>query len=685
MDQGGCALRVLVENNEIKAIRGDKNGYLNKGFVCYKGLHSMDRLNHPKRLRSPLKRTGQRGDGRWAAISWDEALDAISNNLLQAKENHGARSVAFIQGMPKGLDHFILIRLANIFGSPNVIGVQDVCHAPRELTGRLTCGFYPVCDLHYESDLVLVWGANPEATNEEGLTGRLLFDQVKKGTRLVTVDPRKTTAAAKASLWLPVKPGTDFALALSFLQTIISEKRYDADFVEAYTTGFEKLEAFLTPFLPENIAGFTGLGPDVIRSAARMYAEAKPAAILWGNALEQTSNNYETLKALIWLMAICGNLDIQGGNIQAVEPEALGPAKLVRADLIPDKRNTMLNAFHGTAPGFMTIPSSFFREAVLNEKPYPVKAAYVQCANPITTFSDAGATFEAFKKLDFVAVSDIFMTPTARMADIVLPAATHFEFNDIGHYGIGHGLLLARPKIVEPPSDCRPDMRILNDLGKRMTDPLLWFESENDIPESVVKPLGMSYENFCREGWVKGRDVFRKYEKSGFKTKTGKISLDPVDGFADFNRLKNELEKGVDNRYPLVLTSAKSPYYTHSAYRWIEGLRRKDPLPVVKIHPETAALKGILDGDPVMIESRKGAMTQYAELDMDIPKNVIVASYGWWFPENAGGGEPDLSLTPEAETVNFNRLTSGDIRGKAFGTPDLRGISVTIRKGNHKS
>ena len=350
--------------------------------------------------------------------------------------------------MPKGMEHFVLIRLANLFGSPNVVAVQDVCHAPREVTGMHTCGFYPVTDFHHKSETVLVWGSNATHTHEEGEICSLLLEQLKQGTQLIVIDPRKTDLAKKAQFWLQPRPATDHFLALAFLNVIIEENLFDRTFVETWTHGFDDLARHVTAYAPEKMADITWVEADLIRKAARLYAESSPAAIHWGNALEQNNNTFHALRAITCIMALCGNLDIPGGNIQANEPKMMPLGKYVRADLLPNKRKEMIHAAHGTIPRLMTVPPAFFRKAVLEADPYPVKGAYVQCANPVMAYADSNRTVEALSRLDFLAVSDLFMTPTAALADIVLPAATHFEFDDIGHYGLGHGYILARPKVV---------------------------------------------------------------------------------------------------------------------------------------------------------------------------------------------------------------------------------------------
>ena len=189
MDHGGCALKVGVKDNRIVQIKADPAGTLNRGYICPKGIASTERLNHPQRLRQPLRRRGERGGGKWNPITWPQAMSIICDNLARIRDREGARAVAFCQGMPKGLEHFVLIRLANLFGSPNVTAVQDVCHAPREISGVHTCGFYPVADFDHDTRLVLLWGSNSTDTNEEGLICSRLLSRIKHGSDLIVVDP----------------------------------------------------------------------------------------------------------------------------------------------------------------------------------------------------------------------------------------------------------------------------------------------------------------------------------------------------------------------------------------------------------------------------------------------------------------------------------------------------------------
>lgn len=677
MDHGGCALLVGVEDNRIVQIKGDPEGYLNKGYTCYKGRVSAERLSHPDRLRHPLKRSGERGEGKWQRISWEEALDEITQNLLRIKEQYGARAVGFGVGMPKGLEHFVLIRLANLFGSPNVVASQDVCHAPREVTGVHTCGFYPVADLHNPTRVILSWASNLLSTSEEGQIAGLLLEQIKNGARLIVVDPRRTELAEKADLWLQLRPGTAQALALGFLNVVIEEALYDREFVEQFTHGFEDLAEHVRRYSPEKVAEITWVPADLIRRAARLYAEAKPAALQWGNAIEHDIHAFDATRSLVCLMAVCGNLEIPGGNINAHDPKIMGLGEFVRADLIPEKRKEMIGAHYGVIPRLMTVPPAYFRQAVLKSDPYPVRGYYGMCTNPLVTWANSGVTYEVFKSLDFVAMAEIFMTPTASMADIVLPVAHQYEMNDIGHYGIGHGMILARPKIVDPPPECWPDIKILNELGKRISPAEYWHDDFESFLDDVVKPAGMTYRDLVAKGYLKGPDRFGMYKEKGFRTPSSKVELKLTT--AEKFKLKplpefTGLPEEEDPEFPLILISAKSRYYLLSSYRWVEKLRQKRPSPLIEIHPETAASHGISDGDSVIIETKYGHITQTARVTDIVHPKVVSAALGWWYPE----GSADKQF--EWQKSNFNMLTSIGKLGKEFGTPNIKNIPCRIRR-----
>ncbi len=678
MDHGGCTLLVEVEDGRVTGVGPDPEGVLSRGHICPKARALPELLYHEKRLRKPLRRTGARGSGSWEEISWDEALSFAAEGFNRIKDEYGARAVAFCQGAPKGLEHFVLIRLANTFGSPNVVGPQNVCHMPREIAGMLTCGFFPVADYDQPTGAVLVWGSNLTATNEEGVICTRLLTRLKADhPPLIVVDPRRTELARRADLWLPVQPGTDLALALGFLRVIIEEELMDREFTARYVHGFDELAAHVRDWTPEKTETVTGVpAPDILK-AARLYGRARPAALQWGNGIEQTVHNFDTARALIALMALTGNLDAPGGNIAASPPPVVRLGEFVRGDLMPGRGREMVSAPYGPAPGFVVVAPEYFKRAVLTGEPYPVRGAYVQVSNPVLAWSDSRGTHEAMKALDFLVVAETFLSPTAALADLVLPAATELEFNDLGHFGLAHGFVLARPQIVDPPGECRPNIRILNDLAQALGLHELWWDDHEAMLDDILRPSGLDYRGLVRQGMLKAPPRYHKYRDKGFKTPTGKVEpLLSVAEKAGLNPLPawDGTPEPADPDYPLILTSHKSRNFFCSDHRFLASLLKREPLPTVELHPRTAVSCGIGDGDSVWVETSSGRIKVQARLTEDIRPGVLSVVHGWWLPELGGENRESWMET------TLNELTSSRLLNKPLGTPNLRALPARLVK-----
>jgi len=317
-----CGLLVHVENGRAVKVEGDKNSPVNRGKICVKGRYALEYIYHPDRLRHPLKRIGERGEGKWQQIGWEEALDTIANGLSWARDNFGAESIAFVKGSFKSVMDSYLNRLANVFGSPNVVTEGHVCHAPRTMGAMVTLGFNPLQDYDYPPNCIVVWGLNPAETNLNRYSG--IARALDMGARLVVIDPRNINLAKKADLWLKPRPGSDLALALGMINVIINENLYNRDFVDRWTVGFSELKSHVQDYSPEKVADITWVPADAIREAARLYAQNGPACIAHGNALDQNVNSVQTGRALAILVAITGNLGVPGGEISTTSPPALG-------------------------------------------------------------------------------------------------------------------------------------------------------------------------------------------------------------------------------------------------------------------------------------------------------------------------------------------------------------------------
>jgi anaerobic selenocysteine-containing dehydrogenase len=384
------------------------------------------------------------------------------------------------------------------------------------------------------------------------------------------------------------------------------------------------------------------------------------------------------------LKAISGNLDSPGGNVNRPAPPVMPPGDFVLSKSFPEKRSQLLAPQFRLAATMGFTPSQTSVKAILSGKPYPLKMMYIQGGNPLLSYANSGETFRALKRLEFLAVAEIFMTPTAQLADIVLPVATNFEFDDLGHYGLPHGFLLARPEVVDPPGECRPDSLILNELGKKLGfDEFFWPDLRSCL-EEVLKPAGLDYEEFKNRGMLKGKWTARSYQRVGFRTPSKKVEIyssrfkewgyDPLPTLHGPGSSATHDEDKLP-AYPFTLTSAKDPHYFHSAYRNLPTLRKISPDPLVALHPGAARKLGITEGEWVTIETPRGKIRQKAAFNAEIDPRVVIAAYGWWFPERK-----DLELSGWKES-NLNILTENDPPyDPAIGSTNLRAIPCRVYK-----
>ncbi len=673
-DHGGCGFVVLVRDGRLEQIRADKDDPYSKGYCCQKGLAAIERAYHPDRLELPLLRKGERGAGQWEQVSWERALDILAGEFRDAIGKGGPESVAFCQGAPKGLEFFILLRLANLLNTPNVGASQHVCHMPREQTALATCGFFPVPDYEAPTGCILLWGSDPVRTNEEGVLGGRFLDALRHGAKLIVVDPVRTDAARNARIWLQIRPGTDDLLAAGLLHVITTENLFDREFVEKWTSGFPELREAVRPFPPSVVAAGTGLSEDRIIEAARLYANSAPAMLHWGNAIEHSPNSSQTCRALVLLMALTGNLEVPGGNVKTELPNVMRPAELICLKKFPGRADKLLNRHHGIMPRLLTVPNWLLFRSILEQAPYPIKCLYMQGTNPLISCSGAQEVNRALRNLHFLAVSDIFMTPSASLADLVLPAATHLEFNDIGHYGLPHGHIFARPGAVDPAGSAWPDIKILNEWGKRMGLDQYFWDTEQEMLEEVLKPSGITYQEFAEQGMLSGKSRYYSYLEKGFATPSGKVelysSLFEGWGYQPLPAVGPHAE--VDAEFPFLLTTRKPRYFFHSGYRQIKRLRDRDPSPKIMIHPEAAGRLGISEGQAVRIQTKFGSIVQFAEISKAIDPGVVVADFGWWFPEKQ---EEGFAWTES----NINCITSSNgPKDPVLGTVQLRAIPCRL-------
>jgi len=622
---GGCGVIAHVKDGKVIKVEGDPESPISHGTLCSKCLAITQLAYHPDRVRYPMKRK----DSAWERVSWDEALDTIAEKFKEVIKEYGPESI---------------VVFANLLGTPNVLTAGHMCYVSRVGATLITCGNLPVCDYEGDPKCIVMWACNPQWTNPDEYKGEGFWRAYKKGSRLIVIDPRKGFLANRADIWLQLRPGTDAALAMGFHHVIVEEGLYDKEFVENYIHGWDAFVERVRQYPLDRVEEITWVKKELIREAARIYATTKPACINWGVPTEQTLNCTDCTRLLTGLMALTGNLDVPGGNVFFVPPPVRTVSEFSRhRDLPPEQRKKRLGGEqYKLASRVALISPKAAWDAILTGKPYSLKAGLLCGSNPVMTRANARETYEALKKIEFLAVIDFFLTPTAELADIFLPAATWLEQNHVADNWKRHGYVLARQKAVEI-GECWQDHKIFQELGKRMGQEKEWWDTVEQALDYLLEPSGLTWDDFKDRGYLKGEMRYCKYKEKGFSTPTGKVELysttlekwgrDPLPKYTEIPESPVSTPELLD-RYPYILNAGlRTPTFFHSANRMIPWLREIRPDPIVEIHPETAQKRGIHDGQWVYIESPRGRIRQRAKLNDGIHPRVIVAEHGWWFPE----------------------------------------------------
>lgn len=688
MCHGGCGTLVHVKDGRVLKVVGDPESPFNRGQLCVKGVSSIDHLYHPGRLKHPLKRSGERGGGKWERISWDEAFFTIVRKINEIKDNYGVEAIALGQGT--GRHHYRhLVRFAHALGTPNWCepGAAQ-CFHPRVSAAEMTYGDLPVCDYYGDVNpqCVLVWGHNPLVTGPDGEIQFKAQECIKKGTKIIAVDPRRTETSEKADIWLQLRPGTDDALALSMIHVIINEGIYDHEFVEKWTKGFKELTDRVSKYTPEWAEEITWVSADKIRESARMFALSKPATLEWGVAIEHTPNCLQTVRAVALLPGITGNIDIPGGWIFGMHAIRDIPTFLSKLpDAMKEKRlgADKYKILSGPDATFPSAHIPTLLEAMRTGKPYSVKAFLIFGNNALVTYANAKEVYETLMNLDFLMVMDLYMTPTAELADIVLPAASWLEVDEVvGLPFRVYNSVLVQQKLVSI-GECKQDEEVFVELARRLKLDR-GTESIQDLYDFQLEPLGITFEELKTRGFVSVPIKYKKYENRGFSTPSGLVELhssvlekqgyDPLPYYEEPPESPFSTPE-LSEEYPLILiTGGRAQPFFHSEYRQIQKLRRLHPDPRVEIHPETAERFKIREDDWVWIESPRGRIQQKARLTTGIDPRVVHVEHGWWFPEEPA---PKYDVWKSNANLLTNNAPPYD---PAMGTYQLRSLLCKIYK-----
>ncbi len=664
-----CGTRVTVEDGKAIRVRGLASHPLNKGKLCPKGAAVLENIYDPQRLQYPLKKVS----GGWQRITWDEALSEIAQKLGDLKEASGPAALGLFSGSIGGENlemAGLTQRFKAAFGSPNFFSVESVCYRMRIRTRQLTFGKYPVEEL--ASNLYVLWGHNPEASD---FPLRLaLQENLKKGAELVVIDPKRIPLADRAEMYLPIRPGTDGALALALLQVIVQEGLYDTDFIEKYTTGFDRLAPHVEQYTPEWAAKITDLSADAIRRLARLFATTRGAAIYQGTCTQdQTANGTQNSRAFSILQAITGNINNPGGWVigPGLRLGDVGGLTTAASPLGADQYPLFTQLWGRKTPyGVVTcVPESI---------PGKLKAFLVVGGNPLVSMADSQAFREAFRKLELLVVHDMFLTETAELAHYVLPACSHLEKWGLAYsYNVCHGLpyVMLRKKCLAPDGESWSEWRFFTELAKKMGlgAAFPWL-SEEELVAFELAPTGLTFDQLCHakpEGAYFGSKRYGM-EEVRFPTPSGKIEIYSstleASGFAPLPTYHEPCRSPLSSpelleKYPLILsTGQRNRYYTHGQFRNVKTLRRMSPEAEAELGPETALSYGIVEGDDVLIETNRGTVRMKARVDGRIREGVVLVPHGW-------PGE-----------ANANLLTDTQCREPIMGYPELKALLCALKK-----
>ena len=719
-----CAFLATVEDGRVTDLVPDPSRYPYDERIlagCRRWRMNLDALDGADRVNHPLRRVGERGGNEWERVGWDEALDDIAARLQALADEHGPETLASAIGGPHA-SFWPLHRFMNLFGSPNNMGIGQICWNPRIWMDALTFGWTVEADIvPGVTECLFIWGTNP-AQSDNSAFWRSILAFARSDAALVVVDPRRTQAAAVADLWLPVRPGTDCTLALGLLHVIIGEGLVDRAFVDAWCHGFDELAEHVRPYTPAHVAAVCGLPEDDIVRAARLFGRAGAAALVSGRGVDQVGANVApTHRAICCLRAVTGNVDKPGSCVLAEGPDFVSEMELEMSDALePERRARCLNTpftplqcYEGydrarklTEKLGRTLPERYLTSALphlvlraMEEgEPYPVRALIVNATNPLLTYADTHRVFEALMGLDLLVVLDYYMTPTAMIADYVLPAAGAIERPVLQVHGGVANMGYGGPAAVEPYYERRCDYDVFRALGLRLGQEDAWPEETlADAFAAQLARAGMDWDAFCQLGIYWQPPAYAKHElpgpdgkPQGFATTTGKIELaseflptlggprlpEPAAPAVPLcsPELVEDAERAGGAHLPMITGSRKQPYNA-SMYFNNPAFRQKSPHPVAEVSEATAGRLGLKPGDRVEIATDKGSARFILET-APLRDDLVNVDYGWWHPEWEPGG-PDLGGMWES---NVNCLTSCEPGEPLIGTWSYNAIDCVIRR-----
>jgi anaerobic selenocysteine-containing dehydrogenase len=649
-----CGFIATTLGDTVVKVEGDQNSNT-RGFLCEHGKAIPELIHTDQRLKRPLKREGD----AFVEIGWDQALREIGERLLAVKEKFGPEALVVQTGWPFVRHPMIhlLHRFCRAFGTPNLATVASLCEASGRMGRSLVYGTNYSVDMRKVRTL-LVWGSNPPRTAPPWA---YLLTNVKKRGKLVVIDVVKTEIAEKANLFVRVRPGTDSAFALGMIRHILANNLHAQEFVATQVLGLEELRALAEEWTPERVAEVTGCAKDQVVEVAELFAKRGPSGIWDGLGIEHHRAGVDTVRLVSSLVALCNYGGAQtfhdkpaAGATGEVLPLVLGIEQQQPVPPPPQKMPIGYEEYPVFCAVHRQAQASLLPRAVLEDRPYPIRAMIHFGCNPAVTTPDSGRLRAAYDKLELLVSVDPFLSESGELADYVLPAATFVEQPMLRWGKEQH------PAIVEPQGQARPDAEILfglaSQVGLREYFPWQNLIEAFEAPRTVVL-----------DDWLKEKMAPLPEARGGnFPTASGKVELAsvvlPRFGLPAVPKVELPDEKTAE--YPLQLvTGPRQRAYVNSQFHQLPSMARLLPEAEALIHPERGRSLGLIEGAKVVVVTETGRSVYRAKLTEAVDPEVVVVPNGW-------PGE-----------ANANRLTSTEGLDPISGFPRLRGLVCRLEPG----
>ena len=690
------SLLTVDDDGRVTKIAPNNESPVSHGAFCVKGIRAVREWTyHPDRLKYPMRRTGARGEGRWERISWDAALDEMAGRMAAVREQYGPTALvgavsgaAFSRGP-------IMALLMRSMGSPNWMINQDLCGGCRAVSDKVTGLQITGGEDIDNAACILIVGRNPASADP--VQWMAIKRAKARGAKVIVIDPFRTSAAEIADIWLQPKPGTDAAIGLAMIREITASQRHDKAFVQEWCIGFHELVERVSSYTPDRAASLSAVKASDIVAAADMYASG-PAVFVSGHGIDAASNGVQTFRAFHCLVAISGNVDRIGGNRRAKRPAGF----TTYMDLLHDPRFRLPEEMERQTIGAADYPlwagpkgwqtachNKSVLDAILTGKPYPVRGMYISGVNIAIMYPDTRRTVEALKSLDFLCVAAQTMTPTAALADIVLPKTTTIEEEEVDIDQSAPCVTYTAPASARI-GEVRCDMEIAAGLYARMRDrnaltaELLPWNDQQEFNRFLIGDSAIDLDVLKQDGFATFPYRQGDFAAQVFRTPSGKIELYSqtmaelgLDPLPDYVPPLYERSRTVVNPdFPLVLqTGQREKTYHHSRFRDQAWARKVSPDPTLRIHPDTAERLGFREGEWVFVETEEGPgpCRLCVEITDRTSPDVVTTGIGWWLPEEKGPlfGALDININAA--------LTYEGPMDPATGSVDTRAIPCRVR------